>query len=305
MSSTSTEIAKPIKYLNSGPLDKNRGPYPTIAEANKAIKNIVVNGINFREGKFVEIGNSLEGFVTYWWNGGYSDSDLVEYFSVFNDFISSISDTYAKSGDSVALNGLVWTDKTYINSLGSVSSTTGNISSTNRIELPFGEIKYRYRGNLAGSGVSIAFYDTSLRVIKVITAPITTDPKNFIILAPPNAKSIRCSCANADIINFNLHLAEAVIISKPVSNVGDMMLNEIFAISLATYNAEGVMSQATIVWQDGSSGTLTMTDYNEDIMSFDGYTITHVSDRTRTLAQPKVTRNIDGDIIIIPLKILS
>lgn len=79
MSSTGTEIAKPLKFMNPGSLDENRGPYPSTAAANLAIPNTVKGGRNLREGKIVDIG-IVPTLVPYWWNGGYADKNLVEYF---------------------------------------------------------------------------------------------------------------------------------------------------------------------------------------------------------------------------------
>lgn len=79
LNGTKPETSGGIKNLKGGNLDALRGPYPTIAAANLAIPNITVQGINLREGKFVEIGAVANGFVTYWWFKGYHDGALVPY----------------------------------------------------------------------------------------------------------------------------------------------------------------------------------------------------------------------------------
>ena len=71
------EITKPIKNLSGGALDANRGPYLTVAAANLAIPNVVVGGVNFREGKQVDIGAGGV-YKVYWWQGGFADFNLVE-----------------------------------------------------------------------------------------------------------------------------------------------------------------------------------------------------------------------------------
>lgn len=74
----SFDIAGGLRNLLPGPLDALRGPYDSLAAANGAIPSIVVNGKNFREGKFVDI--RIEGALkTYWWIEGFNDTDLVEY----------------------------------------------------------------------------------------------------------------------------------------------------------------------------------------------------------------------------------
>ncbi|MCY1502640.1 hypothetical protein D9M68_367410 [compost metagenome] len=71
------EIIKPIKNLSGGALDANRGPYNTVEAACLAIPNVVVDDVNFREGKQVDIGTDGH-HRTYWWQGGYDDEHLVE-----------------------------------------------------------------------------------------------------------------------------------------------------------------------------------------------------------------------------------
>lgn len=76
----SFDIAGGLRNLLPGPLDVLRGPYDSLAAANGAVPSTVVNGKNFREGKFVEIGTNGV-FKTYWWRGTgqYLNSDLEEY----------------------------------------------------------------------------------------------------------------------------------------------------------------------------------------------------------------------------------
>lgn len=76
----SFDIAGGLRNLLPGPLDSLRGPYDSLAAANGAVPSTLVNGKNFREGKFVEIGTGGV-FKTYWWKGTgqYLNSDLEEY----------------------------------------------------------------------------------------------------------------------------------------------------------------------------------------------------------------------------------
>lgn len=80
MSEISTAIAKSLEFLNPGSLDKNRGPYPTVADACKAIPNVtkLIGGVqrNLREGKIVDIGvepNTIE----HRWLKSFEDGGLV------------------------------------------------------------------------------------------------------------------------------------------------------------------------------------------------------------------------------------
>lgn len=66
---------------NPGPLDSRRGPYPTTAAACIAIQNVTktVDGVavNYRDGVLVDIGSN-GNYLTYWWKGGFADSNLVK-----------------------------------------------------------------------------------------------------------------------------------------------------------------------------------------------------------------------------------
>lgn len=120
MSEFSTEIAKPFEFNNPGPLDKNRGPYPTLAAACDAIPNEWKNvgGINrnLREGKIVDIG--IEPYTEeYRWKGGFENHQLVRnidpvdfeskfpfqphsdkgWYDVFKDFIVDVYFNFGKN----------------------------------------------------------------------------------------------------------------------------------------------------------------------------------------------------------------
>lgn len=72
------QIVGGIENLQPGPLDYLRGPYPDLAAACTAIPNVGIDGLNYRQGKMVDIGTG-GSFITYWWKGGYGDGDLIPY----------------------------------------------------------------------------------------------------------------------------------------------------------------------------------------------------------------------------------
>lgn len=74
----SFDIAGGLRNLKGGALDALRGPYASLTAANLAIPNVVVDSVNFREGKQVDIIVSAGVYRTYWWQGGYADENLVE-----------------------------------------------------------------------------------------------------------------------------------------------------------------------------------------------------------------------------------
>ena len=101
---TPFEIIKPLKNLAGGALDANRGPYETVEEACIAIPSVVVGGVNFREGKQVDIG--IGGvYRVWWWQGGYDDADLVE--MLVNGFNGWQQSTEIEIVDGRALRKLV------------------------------------------------------------------------------------------------------------------------------------------------------------------------------------------------------
>lgn len=76
------DVPGPLKNLLPGNIDKLRGPYASVADANAAILNTIVNvdGVltSYRKGKIVDIGTDATGYTEYRWNGGdYSDNKLV------------------------------------------------------------------------------------------------------------------------------------------------------------------------------------------------------------------------------------
>jgi hypothetical protein len=79
----------------------------------------------------------------------------------------------------------------------------------------------------------------------------------------------------------------------------DMILNERYAYEAEEFNDDGIVSSATVIWEDDTSGVLTFYDYNDDWQAYDSYTITYGD---KTLVQPKVARDEQGNIINKPLK---
>lgn len=73
---SSFDIAGGLRNLKGGPLDTLRGPYVSLTAANLAIPNVLVDGVNFREGKQVDIVDSEGIYITYWWQQGYEDENL-------------------------------------------------------------------------------------------------------------------------------------------------------------------------------------------------------------------------------------
>lgn len=72
-----------------------------------------------------------------------------------------------------------------------------------------------------------------------------------------------------------------------------------YTLTSATYNANAVMTSATVSWPDGSSGTYTATTINPVFNVADSWSITH-SITGLTVTQSLVTRDANGNITAQP-----
>lgn len=169
-----TDVALRIKLLNPGNLDALRGPYASLSAANAAIPSVVVSGVNYRQGKFVEIGT--DGlYVTYWWKGGYNDANLVEYQIISDIEIKDPASFYNPDNNVVGYE---------VQSLGVIVARSSEIYTSSDVEptmyitvsgLPPGATFDRYyyffkaNGDFISSG-SIPLADTS----KTILTPALT-----------------------------------------------------------------------------------------------------------------------------------
>lgn len=79
---------------------------------------------------------------------------------------------------------------------------------------------------------------------------------------------------------------------------------ELFELTAITYDADGVVTTATVKWPDGSAGTFTTTSKNSTWLAIDAYTVSH-TDSGRTVTQAAVTRNADGQVTVKPALTVS
>ena len=66
-----------------------------------------------------------------------------------------------------------------------------------------------------------------------------------------------------------------------------------------TRNSDGVATEATVKWPDGSAGTFTATTIDSEWNAVNAYTISH-TDSGKTVTQAAVTRNSDGAVTTKP-----
>lgn len=79
----------------------------------------------------------------------------------------------------------------------------------------------------------------------------------------------------------------------------DWTLSEAFTVSSVTYDSQGVISSAAVVWRDGGTGTFTTTIVNQTFLTIDAFNVTHVG-LGRRVTQPAVTRNDQGQVTVRP-----
>lgn len=84
----------------------------------------------------------------------------------------------------------------------------------------------------------------------------------------------------------------------------EVLLQEGYDMTSLSYDADGVLATANVVWFDGSAGVFTVTEIDGDLLLPKAYTVTH-ADSGQTLTQPAVTRDADGNITVKPLRTVS
>jgi len=74
---------------------------------------------------------------------------------------------------------------------------------------------------------------------------------------------------------------------------------EDYELTAITYDADGVVTTATVKWPDGSAGTFTTTTKNSTWLAVDAYTISHTASG-KTVTQAAVTRDGSGLVTVKP-----
>lgn len=75
--------------------------------------------------------------------------------------------------------------------------------------------------------------------------------------------------------------------------------SEAYTVTSATRDSDGVITTASIVWPDASTGTFTRTTKNATFLTIDAYTATH-TDSGKTVTQAAVTRDASGNVTAQP-----
>lgn len=77
-----------------------------------------------------------------------------------------------------------------------------------------------------------------------------------------------------------------------------------YQLSTITYDDDGVVETATVLWPDGSAGVYTTTTKNATFLTVDAFTITH-SNSSKTVTQSAVTRDSSGRVTVKPALTVS
>lgn len=75
-------------------------------------------------------------------------------------------------------------------------------------------------------------------------------------------------------------------------------LAEIWGISTAAYDTDQVLTSATVLWPDGTSGTLTRTAKDATHLTISAFTVTYGA---LTVTQSTIVRNASGNVTSRPL----
>ena len=74
---------------------------------------------------------------------------------------------------------------------------------------------------------------------------------------------------------------------------------EDYEVTAATYDADNVVTTATVKWPDGSAGTFTTVIKDGTWLAIGAYTITHTASG-KTVTQALVTRDANGNVTVKP-----
>ena len=78
-----------------------------------------------------------------------------------------------------------------------------------------------------------------------------------------------------------------------------------YQITAAVVDGDGVIVSGTVLWPDGVTGVYTTVTKNVPFLKVDAYTVTYAGTPAKTVTQPLVTRDGNGEITIKPALIVS
>lgn len=152
-----------------------------------------------------------------------------------------------------------------------------------------------YKGRFGLTGTRMAFYSSNNTSSFISSYPATnTDIRDLELTFPVGTKFIRVSCYDPS--NNDFHI---ILKGYKLNNLQDFRI-----IGTPTYDTNGVISSANIVWNDGSTGVVTYNNWNATEFAYAGFTATSVENGVNVI-QPAVTWNDQGQITNYPNTITS
>ena len=113
------------------------------------------------------------------------------------------------------------------------------------------------------------------------------------------------AAANAATINAPLGQLDAAILALAggatvtAARLKEWAEGECYELTAITWDADMIISAATVKWPDGSAGTFTATTKDATWLAINAYTITHTVS-SMTVTQTAVTRDSNGNITVKP-----
>ena len=188
------------------------------------------------------------------------------------------------------------TDGYYVNSGGSLTTTSPTVYSATRDFIPlYGAKKLHYFGRFGNSATRLVFYSGTSDNSRVLAVPQSNrEILNEIFDIPVEAKYYRVTCGVNAKNNFKVVLI----------GVGSSLELQSFRFVGAPVYENDAIKQSNIIWDDGSSGVVVFNNWNEENLTFTSFVATSIENGV-TVTQPPVTFNSNNQITNYPNFIIS
>ncbi len=107
------------------------------------------------------------------------------------------------------------------------------------------------------------------------------------------------SKVNTNNAYFDAALAVLTAAVAVTGRLKEMVSADGYELTAITYDSDGVVTTATVLWPDGSAGTFTTVTKNATFLTIDAFTVTHTTSG-KTITQALVTRSASGQVTVKP-----
>lgn len=144
---------------------------------------------------------------------------------------------------------------------------------------------------------------TAIATGAAANASTINSPLGALDAAIGNLTTLTTTAKTSTVAALNELAADVAALSGG-ANVSDQTLKEWvtgedYEMTAITYDADGVVTTATVKWPDGSAGTFTTTTKNSTWLAVDAITISHTASG-KTVTQAAVTRDSNGLVTTKP-----